>query len=287
MSEKFRYLLISPDGMLGRAWQELLERQGCAWRSVTYPQFDLTDPASIKAAATDDLDVVINCAAWTDVDGAEEREADADAVNGLGAGALAQRCCEIDALLVHYSTDYVFDGQANEPYRVDQATDPINAYGRTKLHGEQAISASGCEHLILRTSWLYAPWAKNFVMTMAKLTAEKEQLRVVDDQRGRPTSAQHLASVSLALIQSNARGILHVTDGGECSWYELTRHINEHLGHTCNVLPCTTDEFPRPAKRPAYSVLDLEPTEAIVGPMPAWQDNVSAVLDQLAGEPDD
>lgn len=272
------FLLISPDGMLGRAWQELLTRRGLAHKTITFPELDLTDRASVTRAVTPDIRSVINCAAYTDVDGAEAHEAAATAVNATGTGWLAERCRELSALLVHYSTDYVFDGKASQPYSVDEPRRPQNAYGRGKALGEALIERSGCEHLMLRTSWLYAPWGKNFVDTIAKYGAERPVLRVVNDQRGRPTSAQYLAERSLALLERGARGTFHVTDGGECTWFEFAQAIVAGTLGSARVDPCTAEEFARPASRPAYSVLDLARTEALIGPSRAWQDNLHDVL---------
>lgn len=274
-------LLISPDGMLGRAWRTLLEEKGLPFEAVSYPDFDLTSDASLARVSGGTYNRVINCAAWTDVDGAEEKEAEATAVNGDAVGRLAASCAAAGSVLVHYSTDYVFPGDATVPYPVDGTHDPVNAYGRGKARGETLIRSSGAQHLILRTSWLYAPWGKNFVLTMRKLGAERETLTVVDDQRGRPTSAQHLASASLGLLGAGARGTLHVTDGGECTWHEFAKAVVATVNPDCDVQPCSSDAFPRPAVRPAYSVLDLAPTEAILGPMPQWRDNVAAVLAEV------
>lgn len=281
-------LLIAPHGMLGRAWRELLDRKGDRKgdgpRFASRPDFNITDPASIRKHVTPDLDLVINCCAYTDVDGAEEHEDLATAVNGTGVGDLASACREAGALLVHYSTDYVFSGDATEPYPIDAPIEPINSYGRSKAVGEQLIRDSGCEHLILRTSWLYAPWGKNFVNTIAKYAKERDTLKVVNDQRGRPTSCQHLAATSMKLIDAIARGTpgsqgtFHATDGGECTWYDFAQRIASHTNPACTVHPCTSDEYPLPAKRPGYSVFDLNKTEAIVGVMAAWEENLKAVL---------
>jgi dTDP-4-dehydrorhamnose reductase len=221
---------------------------------------------------------VINCAAFTDVDGAEDREQEACAVNGTAVGELAVCCRASDALLVHYSTDYVFDGAATAPYPTSAARAPQGAYGRSKGLGEELLVASGCRHLLIRTSWLYAPWGKNFVDTMARLCREKPLVRVVNDQRGRPTSAQYLAARSLALIEAGGQGAFHVTDGGECSWFEFAQEITRATHGSARVEPCSTAEFPRPAARPAYSVLDLRMTEALIGPSRPWQDNLADVL---------
>lgn len=267
--------------MLGRAWQRLLSDRGRPHRALTRSELDLGQHESIDALQIGPGDVVVNCAAWTNVDGAEDHEDEATRINGHAVGRLAQRCAEVDALLVHYSTDYVFDGKAQRPYRIDAPHAPINAYGRSKAVGERLLWDSGARFLLLRTSWVYAPWGNNFVRTMARLGREKESLRVVDDQRGRPTSAEHLAATTLKLVERGVTGTLHVTDGGECTWFELARAVVGRVNPDCKVDPCTSDEFPRPAPRPAYSVLDLGPTESVVGPMPDWTTNVADVLARL------
>jgi dTDP-4-dehydrorhamnose reductase len=270
-------VLVGGGGMLGRAFRVLLPRA----MAPTRGELDLTAPATVDKLGqgpTAGTSIVINCAAHTDVDGAESDEPAAMAVNAEGAGCLARRCAEIGATLVHFSTDYVFSGDASEPYPVDAPIRPAGAYAKSKAAGEQAIRDSGCDALVIRTSWLYAPWGKNFVLTIAKLAAERDSLRVVDDQRGRPTSAEQLALNTLTLLDSGARGTLHVTDGGECTWYELAREIVRLTGARCELSPCTTEEFPRPAPRPAYSVMDLSRTEALIGPVPHWKVNVRRVL---------
>jgi dTDP-4-dehydrorhamnose reductase len=279
-----RVLLLGADGMLGRAWQELAAREGLPLDARVFPAFDLTRAEHVDALPLGGIDVVVNCTGWTDVDGAETREADATALNGEGVGRLARACRDAGCLLIHYSTDYVFSGDATAPYAVDHPRAPLNAYGRGKAVGEEQIEQAGGAYLLLRTSWLYAPWGNNFVRTMARLGRSKDAIDVVHDQRGRPTSAEHLAAASLALVRKGARGTLHVSDGGECSWYELARAVILRVNPACKVKPCTSAEFPRPAKRPAYSVLDLGPTEALLGPMPPWQDQVDAVVSRLPVE---
>ncbi len=275
------YLILGAKGMLGRALRELFAREGRAFVGLDLPDFDLTDPAQVDAAITGDTVAVLNCAAYTNVDAAETDEAAATKLNGDAVALVAEACTRRAVPLVHYSTDYVFAGDATTPYRVDEPHAPLGAYGRSKAKGEQAVWAAGGSSLVLRTSWLYAPWANNFVRTMFKLSRERESLRVVADQRGRPTSAEHLARTSLALLDRKATGTLHVTDGGECTWFEFASEIVRQAGHPCKVEPCTSAEFPRPAKRPAYSVLDLAPTEALVGPMPTWEDNLRDVMARL------
>lgn len=275
-------LLLGHEGMLGRACEALFKAQSVEYATGGLPEFDITDQRSVNALLRPEFKTVVNCTAWTDVDGAEDQEERAAEVNGHGVGYLAARCAELGSLLVHYSTDYVFSGVATSPYRVDATLDPQNAYGRTKALGERLLKDAGCAHLLVRTSWLYAPWANNFVRTMLRLGKEREVLKVVSDQRGRPTSAEHLARTTLALLVHGAQGTFHVTDGGECSWYEFAQEIMTQAGLSARVEACSTAEFPRPAKRPRYSVLDLSRTEALVGPCPDWRLNLRDVLQQLA-----
>lgn len=277
-------LILGADGMLGRAWMELCEGRGVEARGAYYPDLDLAKPETIERTIADPVRAVINCAAYTDVDGAEEHEALATEINGAGVGRLVARCDALGLPLVHYSTDYVFDGEERDaPYPVDHPTDPINAYGRSKLVGEEHVRGSGGPHLLIRTSWLYAPWGKNFVGTIARLAKERDSLRVVNDQRGRPTSAEQLARVSLSLLEKGERGVFHGTDGGDCTWFDFATEIAEQVRPSCKVEPCTSAEFPRPAKRPAYSVLDISKTEAAVGRLTPWQECLRDVLRRMAG----
>jgi len=274
-------LLVGDRGMLGRAFRELFDRAARAYQGFDLPDFDASEPAQVAAVFGKPWSAVVNCAAYTNVDNAETNEQVAMRGNATAPRVLAEACKRAGIPLLHFSTDYVFAGNAERPYPVDAPLQPLGAYGRTKAAGEDAIRESGAQYLIVRTSWLYAPWANNFVRTMAKLTRDKPSLKVVDDQRGRPTSAEHLAKTALSLLDRGATGTFHVTDGGECTWYEFTRAIAERLGRTCKIEPCTTAEFPRPAPRPAYSVLDLGKTEALLGPMPDWRENLASVLARL------
>ncbi len=274
-------VVVGALGMLGRAWRELLQSRGIEHTGLDLPTLDITDPQSITEHIGKDVRTVINCAAFTDVDGCEDQEPAAHRLNAEAVGHLADHCKTIGATLIHYSTDYVFDGKADSPYTTDHHRDPVNAYGRTKADGEILIEDSGCDFLLIRTSWLYAPWARNFVSGMIRLTRERDELNVVDDQRGRPTSAQHLAASSLSLLDMGERGAFHVTDDGECSWYEFACEIKRLAGNTCDVKPCTSEEFKRPAARPAYSVLDISKTESVLGPMPDWKHNLAEVIGQM------
>lgn len=294
--EDSRVLVIGAGGMLGRAMTATLSAHGMNWVGVGRGVFDLADPTSLRRGAEDWIPrggVVINCAAWTDVDGAEKDEAGAMASNATGPGLLAELCRARSAVLAHFGTDYVFGGSGGgarpgqasgaRPWRVGDPIAPINAYARTKAAGERAIAASGCEHVIIRTSWLHAAWGKNFVRTIAGLCLTRPQIRVVDDQIGRPTCCWHLASATLALLLRGARGAFHLTDAGpETSWHgfarEIAGHVERRWGKVCEVAPCTTADFPRPAPRPAYSVLDLSEAEALIGPRPDWRIGLAEVV---------
>ncbi len=279
------YLIIGASGMLGRAVSDTLRHRGVAHRAATKAEVNLAHDDSVRSALAETRPrVVINCAAWTDVDGAEANEQASTELNGHAAGRLAAACREAEAMLVHYSTDYVFDGRGTSPYPVDAPIRPLNAYGRGKAVGERLIveeAGRGLRSLVLRTSWLYAPWGKNFVRTIAGAAKQRQTLRVVNDQRGRPTSAEHLAAVTLRLIDAGAAGIMHATDGGEATWFDFAVKIAAFANPACRVEPCTTADFPRPAKRPAYSVLDLSRTVEMIGPMTDWKTNLDSVLSRL------
>lgn len=274
-------LLLGGDGMLARAWRHVLAQRDIAYDAPDRQTLDLTRPQTISEMVEPRYSLVINCAAWTDVDGAEAHEEEAAAVNTTGVSHLAMRCAEVKATLVHYSTDYVFNGEQQTPYLVSQPRDPVNTYGRTKARGERFLQTSGCKYLLIRTSWLYAPWGRNFVRTIARLCREKDALRIVNDQHGRPTSAEHLARTSWALLEYGQRGTFHVTDGGECTWFDFAEVIVQAINPDCRVEPCDSAAFPRPARRPRYSVLDISETESLLGVMPHWKDNLHAVLQKL------
>lgn len=276
-------LIFGADGMLGRAWRD--------WAAATragdvgfvgLDACDIRDAAAVEATVAPGIQVVVNCAAYTNVDGAEQEEALATQVNGEAVGVLAERCRAVGATLVHYSTDYVFDGQASSPYRVDDVRRPLSAYGRSKAVGEELLEQSGCDYLLLRTSWLYAAHGNNFVRTIMKLASERESLRVVNDQVGRPTCADQLVLTTMSMLRAGARGRHHATDAGQCSWHEFATAIAARANPMCRVDPCTSAEFPRPAKRPAYSVLDISQTERLAGPLPHWRTTLEQTLNRLS-----
>lgn len=277
MNQASSTLVIGSTGMLGRAVVQELATRGLPFTAFDREHLDLRDHARIaQVPAT--FTHIINCAGYTDVDQAEQNEELATQLNGSAIAALAKRCLATGAVLVHFSSDYVFNGLETAPYRTEHRREPINAYGRSKAIGEEALESSGAKFLCVRTSWLYAPWGKNFALTMMHLLGKKTALRVVNDQRGRPTSCSQLARVTLNLLDSEATGIFHVTDSGECTWFGFAEEIKRQLGHHCRVESCSSAEHIRPAKRPGYSVLDLSKTEEITGKLPNWKENLRAVL---------
>jgi dTDP-4-dehydrorhamnose reductase len=211
------------------------------------------------ALASSRPELVINCAAWTNVDGAETEYDRALAVNGPGAGNVARAAADAGAWTIHVSSDYVFDGTKRQPYVESDQVGPVSGYGRSKLAGEIAVAqATPYRHTIVRTSWLFGAYGPCFPSTILKLAGERDTLSVVDDQVGCPTFTGHLARALVGLAGAERLGVFHVAAGGECSWFQFAREIVEHGGEQCEVSPCTTDEFPRPAPRPAYSVLRSE-----------------------------
>ena len=224
-------------------------------------KLDITNLDAIrKMVKENDINVIVNCAAWTNVDGAEDPEKYAlvEKLNATAPENLAIAMKEVDGWLVHISTDYVFGKEPyNTPCKEGQKGTPTGVYGATKLLGEQKIIATGCKYMILRTAWLYSEFGKNFVKTMLNLISTKPQLKVVFDQVGTPTYAYDLATAIVAALKNPVEGIYHYSNEGVCSWFDFTKMIAEYAGNTgCDILPCHSDEFPSPVKRPSYSVLD-------------------------------
>lgn len=271
------FVVLGAHGQLGRAMLAELERRDISAISLTVNEVDLSKPESIALPLTN-VSGVINCAAYTNVDGAESDEDTALTVNATAVSVIAEACKSANVPLVHFSTDYVFDGRARTPIPPDAKRAPLSAYGRTKAKGEELLEGSGADFLLVRTSWVYAPWGNNFVKTIARLVSEKDELRVVDDQRGRPTHVFGLAERSLDLLERGERGIFHVTDAGECTWFGFASAIVEQLKSSCKVMPCTTAEFPRPAPRPAYGVLDTTKADDLLGPAKHYRDYLAGDL---------
>jgi len=227
-------------------------------------------------------DVVINCAAWTDVDGAEEAEEAATAINGAGAGNVAAAAAEVGASVVYVSSDYVFDGAKGAPYVETDQPAPLSAYGRSKLAGEEATAAANKRHFVVRSSWLFGIGGSNFVETMLRLASTQNEVLVVRDQVGSPTYTWHLAYGIVRLIEGIEFGIHHMAASGACSWYDFAREIFEQAEVECRVLSATTDMLGRPAPRPAYSALASQREHAIE--LPSWRDGLSAYLSQRSAE---
>jgi dTDP-4-dehydrorhamnose reductase len=268
--------------MLGRDVSTAAERAGHAPVGLARADLDVTDAAAVRRVLeTERPDAVVNCAAYTDVDGAEADEDAATAVNGLGAGNVAAAAASVGATMVQPSTDYVFDGSKRTPYLESDPTGPRSAYGRSKLAGEHAVAAAGGAVHVVRTSWLFGTGGRNFVDTMLGLARDRDELKVVDDQVGCPTYAGHLAEALVRLAEGGgAPGVHHAAGAGACSWFEFAREIFTQAGLEVRVVPCTTEEFPRPAPRPAYSVLGSERADPIR--LPDWREGLASYLAERA-----
>ncbi len=285
-----RVLITGSNGQLGSELVARYTQRGDDVFGYDLPEIDITDPVSVDAAfAAAQPDVVINCAAWTAVDSAEENEEGAHLVNGVGPAVLARACAASDAWMVQISTDYVFSGDATLPYREDAAPNPRSAYGRTKLEGEIAMrdELKG-RYYIVRTAWLYGMTGSNFVKTMMRLEREHETVRVVDDQIGQPTFAADLAAQIMLLIDEHpASGIYHATNSGSVSWHGFTQEIFRLIGaDPQRVIAVTSEEFIRPAPRPAYSVLGHDKwAQAGIPGMRDWREAIAEAV-KLGISPD-
>jgi dTDP-4-dehydrorhamnose reductase len=276
-----RLAITGAAGMLG---QDLLAAaRGAGHEVLAFPRADLdiTDAAAVARALADARpDVVVNSAAWTNVDGAETDEAGALAVNGTGAGIVARGAAACGAWTIHVSSDYVFDGRKASPYVESDPVGPLSAYGRSKLAGERAVAEEAPDrHTTVRSSWLFGAGGPCFPATILRLARERDELRVVDDQIGCPTFTGHLAEALVKLAGGDERptGVVHVAAGGSCSWFEFAREIVAGAGVTCEVKPCSTEEFPRPATRPANSVLRSERGgEAPL--LPEWREGLARYM---------
>lgn len=249
--------------------------------ALGHAELDVTDGRRVRRTfARLAPDAVVNCAAWTDVDGAEEDPIGATKVNEQAPRHVAAAAAEIGAVIVQPSTDYVFDGEKGEPYVESDTTHPISIYGATKLAGEHGVVEANPRHFIVRTSWLFGSNGGNFVETMLRLGRELGEVVVVRDQVGCPTYTGHLADAIVRLLDGDDYGLHHIAGGGECSWFEFAMAIFEQAGVECRTLSCTTDEFPRPAPRPAYSVLETEREYGLV--LPDWREGLDSYLSERA-----
>ncbi len=283
-----RLLVTGAGGMLGQDVVRAAREAGDEAVALARAELDVTDADAVALALAQAApDAVVNCAAWTDVDGAESDRPGAFRVNAVGAATLAGAAAGIGARLVHVSTDYVFDGERPAdaaPYVESDATGPRSEYGRSKLEGEKLVAKSGASYAIARSSWLFGAGGRNFVATMLALAAERDELRVVEDQVGCPTATAHLAPALLELARSEAQGVFHVAAGGPpVSWQAFATEIFRQAGTGTRVLGCTTSEMPRPAPRPAFSALASERPEAPV--LPPWQEGLADFLARRAFGP--
>ena len=255
-------LVTGANGQLGCEMRRLGAVSPNNYIFTDVAELDITNADAVMYVAKHySIDAIVNCAAYTNVDKAESDEATAELINATAVGNLARAMKEVDGTLFHISTDYVFGSEGNTPRTEEMPLDPLGVYGRTKLHGEQAIAESGCKALIFRTAWLYSEFGNNFLKTMLRLTAEREQLNVVFDQVGTPTYAGDLALAIFSIIEAGVyegnEGIYHFSNEGVCSWYDFAVEIAAVAGHTgCRINPCHSSEFPSPVTRPPYSVLD-------------------------------
>lgn len=279
-------LVTGANGQLGTEMRNVSSSSSDRYIFTDVAELDITDESTVERMVSDGhIDVIVNCAAYTNVDKAEEDEATADLLNHQAVAILASVARKHDATLIHISTDYVFDGNSCIPYREDAPTAPTGVYGRTKLAGETAILASGCRYLIFRTSWLYSPYGNNFVKTMMRLTSEKDSLKVVFDQVGTPTYAGDLAALIHKVIterQLDRQGIYHYSNEGVCSWYDFAVEICRQCGNACDIRPCHSDEFPSKVRRPHYSVLDKTQTKCSFNiSIPNWTDSLRNTIRAL------
>ena len=283
-------LVTGANGQLGNEMQ-LVSKQSDDHYLFTdvaegYTKLDITNLEEIRRMVKENhIEVIVNCAAYTNVDKAETDYDTADLLNNTAAGNLAEAMKEVNGTLVHVSTDYVFQGDRNVPCKEDWETNPLGVYGKTKLAGERSIEATGCHAIIIRTAWLYSPFGKNFVKTMQNLTATKETLKVVFDQVGTPTYAGDLAAAIFHIIETRQlqkTGVYHFSNEGVCSWYDFAKLICELSGNTCDIQPCYSEEFPSPVKRPHFSVLDKSKIKRTFGvKVPYWTDSLRVCINEL------
>ena len=285
-----RILVTGANGQLGmslrRSFTKAQDAPSVIFTDVD--ELDITDLAAVrKMVDREQVDCIVNCAAYTNVDAAEDNPALAELLNAKAVENLAVAIQEVNGLLVHISTDYVFGAEVlNTPIPESQRPEPLGVYGRTKLQGEEAILRSGARHIILRTAWLYSEFGKNFVKTMLRLTAEKPSLKVVFDQVGTPTYAGDLAEAIVRILETPQKGIYNFTNEGVCSWYDFAKAIAACAGHmACDIQPCHSHEFPSKVHRPAYSVLDKSRIKASFGlEIPYWLDSLRLCVKHLTDQ---
>ena len=281
-------LVTGANGQLGNAMRIVSQGSYDSYIFTDVDELDITNRDAVMDFVRDNnIKVVVNCAAYTNVDKAEDDEKTAELINAQAVEYLASACKANHAMLIHISTDYVFGGnEGNTPRKETEPVNPTGAYGRTKLHGEQAIRKVGCNYLIIRTAWLYSEFGNNFVKTMRKLTAERDKLNVVFDQVGTPTYAFDLASVIFKIIEERRydeiQDVYHFSNEGVISWYDFAKEICELSGNECDIQPCHSDEFPSKVKRPSYSVLDKTKIKNSLNiTIPHWKESLKKCINKL------
>ncbi|MBR3793295.1 MAG: dTDP-4-dehydrorhamnose reductase [Alistipes sp.] len=283
-----RILVTGANGQLGMEMRILGAVAPNEYIFTDVEELDITDKKAVEDfVCQNNIQIIVNCAAYTNVDRAEEDETTAERINAEAVRNLAEATKRVDGTLFHISTDYVFGGEGNTPRTEDMPLDPQGAYGRTKLHGEQAIAEVGCKAIIIRTAWLYSEFGKNFLLTMLRLTKEKPAINVVFDQVGTPTYAGDLALTIFSIIEGDMyagnEGVYHFSNEGVCSWYDFAQEIATAMGHKeCKISPCHSDEFPSKVKRPAYSVLDKSKIKRTFGvEIPHWRESMYYCLKRI------
>ena len=285
-------LVTGANGQLGNEMRIVSQDSKDHYIFTDVAELDITNLEAIRVMVKqEEVKAIINCAAYTNVDKAEEDEAFCELLNAKAVENLAVAMKEVGGLLVHVSTDYVFGGDSyNTPCTEDKKGTPTGVYGKTKLQGEQNIQKVGCHHLIIRTAWLYSEFGKNFVKTMLNLTSTKPQLKVVFDQTGTPTYAYDLAATIYDIVENRKYeahdGIYHYSNEGVCSWYDFSKMIAEYVGNTiCDIQPCHSNEFPSPVKRPSYSVLDKTKIKETFGvKVPYWTDSLKVCIKNIINQ---
>ena len=281
-------LITGANGQLGNEMRRLGAVSPNEYLFTDVAELDITDKAAVaEFVKSNNVEIIVNCAAYTNVDKAEDDEATAELINATAVRNLAEAVKAVDGTLFHVSTDYVFGSEGNTPRTEDMPTNPLGVYGKTKLHGEQAIAEVGAKAIIIRTAWLYSEFGNNFLKTMLRLTAEKESLNVVFDQVGSPTYAGDLALAIFSIIEGGVyagnEGVYHFSNEGVCSWYDFATEIAAAAGHECVVMPCHSNEFPSKVTRPPFSVLDKTKIKTTFGiEIPHWRDSLLYCLQRLA-----
>ena len=286
-----KILVTGANGQLGMEMRILGAVAPNEYIFTDIDELDITDSDAVAAFVEQNgIQIIVNCAAYTNVDRAEEDEPTAERINAEAVRNLAEAAKRVDGTLFHISTDYVFGGEGNTPRTEEMPLDPLGAYGRTKLHGEQAIAEVGCKAIIIRTAWLYSEFGKNFLLTMLRLTKEKPAINVVFDQVGTPTYAGDLALTIFSIIEGDMyagnEGVYHFSNEGVCSWYDFAQEIATAMGHReCKISPCHSDEFPSKVKRPAYSVLDKSKIKRTFGvEIPHWRESMYYCLKRIVAQ---